>query len=191
MKEDILSLFEDIGVIKKGHFRLSSGRHSDTYLQCAILQQYPVLNSKVMNKIAENIKEYNPSVILGAAVGGIIAAYELAKLTNARCIFAERVDGALKLRRGFELSEVDKLIIVEDVITTAKTTLELVELAKNYNIEPLALSTIVDRREKTEDIGYPVFSAIKTIVKTYTEEECPLCKQGIEINEPGSRRINK
>jgi orotate phosphoribosyltransferase len=191
MKEDILALFEDIGVIKRGHFKLSSGRHSDTYLQCAILQQYPKLNSIVMSKIAENIKDYFPSVILGAAVGGIIAAYELAKLTNARCIFAERVNSELKLRRGFEISETDKLIIVEDVITTAKTTLELVDLAKNYNIKPLALTTIVDRRESSEDLGYPVFSAIKTVVKTYTEEDCPLCKQGIQIDEPGSRRINK
>jgi orotate phosphoribosyltransferase len=188
-EEEVISLFQDIGVLKKGHFRLSSGRHSGTYLQCAILQQYPNLNSIVMSEIVDKVKQFNPTVIIGAAIGGILASYELARLVGARGIFAERVDGVLKLRRGFDLIANDKVIIVEDVITTAKTTLELIGLLREKGLEPEAIVTIVDRREESVDIGYPVFPIVRIQIKTYLEEECPLCKEGISLEEPGSRRM--
>jgi len=188
-EEEVISLFQDIGVLKKGHFRLSSGRHSGTYLQCAILQQYPNLNSIVMSEIVDKVKQFNPTVIIGAAIGGILASYELARLVGARGIFAERVDGVLKLRRGFDSIANDKVIIVEDVITTAKTTLELIGLLREKGLEPEAIVTIVDRREESVDIGYPVFPIVRIQIKTYLEEECPLCKEGISLEEPGSRRM--
>ncbi len=188
-EEEVILLFQDIGVLKKGHFRLSSGRHSGTYLQCAILQQYPNLNSIVMSEIVDKVKQFNPTVIIGAAIGGILASYELARLVGARGIFAERVDGVLKLRRGFDLIANDKVIIVEDVITTAKTTLELIGLLREKGLEPEAIVTIVDRREESVDIGYPVFPIVRIQIKTYLEEECPLCKEGISLEEPGSRRM--
>lgn len=188
-EEEILSLFQDIGVLNKGHFKLSSGRHSDTYLQCAILQQYPNLNNIIMKELALKIKQFDPTVIVGAAVGGILASYELARLVGARGVFAERVDGALKIRRGFDLIHNDRVIIVEDVITTAKTTFELIDVVREKGLEPKAIATIVDRREKHFEIDYPFFSALKINIKTYSEEECPLCKRGIPLEEPGSRRI--
>lgn len=188
-EEEILALFQDIGVLNKGHFKLSSGRHSDTYLQCALLQQYPNLNNIVMNELALKVKQFNPTVIVGAAIGGILASYELARLVGARCIFAERVDGNLKFRRGFDLIKDDKVIIVEDVVTTAKTTFELIDIVKEKGLEPKAIAAIVDRREDPSSIVYPFFSAIKISIKTYEENECPLCKEGIPLDEPGSRRL--
>lgn len=188
-EEEVISLFKDLGVLRKGHFKLSSGRHSDEYLQCAILQQYPNLNCIVMDEIANKVKQFNPTVIVGAAIGGILASYELARLVNARSIFAERVEGVLKFRRGFDIVSNDKIILIEDVITTAKTTLELVELVKEKGVEPVAITTIVDRREAPSEFGYPFFSVVRMQIKTYLEEECPLCKEGIPIDEPGSRRI--
>jgi len=192
MKEqEVLSLFQEIGVIKNGHFKLSSGRHSDVYLQCAILQQYPELNAKVMQGIADSVKSFQPTVIVGAAVGGITASYELARQTGARSIFAERVEGTLKLRRGFELVPEDRVIVVEDVVTTAKTTIELIDLVKLFKLEPKAIGAIVDRRATQTGIDYPFFSCVKVAAQTWTEEECSLCKKKAPIDEPGSRRLSK
>jgi orotate phosphoribosyltransferase len=188
-EQEVLSLFQEIGVIKQGHFKLSSGRHSDIYLQCAILQQYPELHSRVLQRIADSILAYQPTVIVGAAVGGVVSSYELARLVGARGIFAERVDGILKLRRGFELIPEDRVVVIEDVVTTAKTTIEIIDLVKVYDISPKAVATIVDRRTTASGIDFPFFSAIKVSAQTWTEEECPLCMKKIPINEPGSRRL--
>jgi len=190
-EQEVLSLFQEIGVIKNGHFKLSSGRHSDVYLQCAILQQYPELHSKVLQTISDSIKNFQPTVIVGAAVGGVTTSYELAKLVGARSIFAERVDGVLKFRRGFELVPEDCIVVIEDVVTTAKTTIEIIDLVKSFHVVPKAVATIVDRRATPQGIEYPFFSAIKVAAQTWTQEECPLCTQKVPIDEPGSRRLNK
>jgi orotate phosphoribosyltransferase len=188
---EILDLFQSIGVIKKGHFRLSSGKHSDTYLQCAILQQYPEHHSKALFTLAEKILTFKPSVIVGAAVGGIISAYELARLSNARCIFAERVDGILKFRRGYELNSDDRIVLIEDVVTTAKTTLELIDLVKSHGLEPLAVTALVDRQKaNTSPLQYPFFSLVKVEAVLYDEMECPLCKENTPLTDPGSRRLH-
>jgi orotate phosphoribosyltransferase len=190
-EQEVLSLFQEIGVIKQGHFKLSSGRHSDVYLQCAILQQYPDLHARVIQIIADSIKSYQPTVIVGAAVGGVTSSYELARLVGARSIFAERVEGSLKLRRGFELIPEDRVVVIEDVITTAKTTIEIIDLVKLFNVTPKAVTTIVDRRASPQGIDYPFFSAIKVAAQTWTQEECPLCQKNVAITEPGSRRLSK
>ena len=190
-EQEVLSLFQEIGVIKNGHFKLSSGRHSDVYLQCAILQQYPELHAKVLRTIADSIKLFQPTVIVGAAVGGVTSSYELARLVGARSIFAERVEGSLKLRRGFELIPEDRVVVIEDVVTTAKTTIEIIDLVKIFNVTPKAVATIVDRRASPQGIDYPFFSAIKVVAQTWTQEECPLCQKSVPITEPGSRRLSK
>lgn len=190
-EQEVLSLFQEIGVIKKGHFKLSSGRHSDLYLQCAILQQYPELHTKVLQTVADSVKQFQPTVIVGAAVGGVTSSYELARLTGARSIFAERVEGSLKFRRGFELIPEDRVVIIEDVVTTAKTTIEIIDLVKVFNLSPKAVATIVDRRAEPTGINFPFFSAIKVIAQTWIQEECPLCIKKVPIDEPGSRRLNK
>lgn len=190
-ENEVLELMQEVGVIKKGHFKLSSGRHADTYLQCALLQQYPVINRKVMQILADFIQTYQPTLIIGAAVGGIIAAYELANLSHARCIFAERTDGQLTFRRGFEIFPDDRIVIVEDVVTTAKTTLELVSLVQQHGYDPLAVVSIVDRRTLSETIPYPFQSAIHVTAETWETDGCPLCEKHIPLDEPGSRRLKK
>ncbi len=190
-ENEILQLFQQIGVLKKGHFRLSSGKHSDTYLQCAILQQHPVWHEKAIQSLADKLKGIRPTVIVGAAVGGIISAYELARSCQARCIFAERVDGMLKFRRGFELYPEDQPVLIEDVITTAKTTLELISLVKSYQIEPLAITSLVDRQiQASTSFPYPFFSLIKIQAVLFDELDCPLCKDKIPLTDPGSRRLH-
>ena len=188
--QEVLALFQEISVIKKGHFKLSSGRHSDIYLQCAILQQYPEFHARVLQSIADSLKPFKPTVIVGAAVGGITSSYELARLMGARSVFAERVEGSLKLRRGFELIPEDRVIVIEDVVTTAKTTLEIIDLIKVYGLEPKAVASIVDRRAAPTGINYPFFSAVQVKAETWNPEECPLCEKMLPIDEPGSRRLH-
>jgi len=190
-ENEVLELMQEIGVVKKGHFKLSSGRHADTYLQCALLQQYPVLNRKVMQSVVDFTAPYQPTLIIGAAVGGIVAAYELANLVHARCIFAERTDGQLSFRRGFEILPDDRIVIVEDVVTTAKTTMELVKLVQEHGYEPAAVVSIVDRRTLSESIPYPFKAVVRISAETWEADQCPLCQQHIPIDEPGSRRLKK
>ncbi len=191
-EKEALELFEQIGVLKKGHFKLSSGKHSDTYLQCAILQQYPYLHAKVIQMLADKVKMHNPSVVVGAAVGGIVSSYELGRLLGLRSIFAERVEGALTFRRGYALFPDDKPVLLEDVITTAKTTRELIDLVKSHQTTPVSVATIVDRQhEKTASIDeYPFFSAVRVEAVLFDPENCPLCLKNVPIDEPGSRRMN-
>jgi orotate phosphoribosyltransferase len=190
-EQQIFEQFEKIGVLKKGHFRLSSGKHSDTYLQCAILQQFPKLHAEALQTLADKIKSFKPTVIVGAAIGGIISAYELARLCDIRCIFAERVDGTLTFRRGYELMPQDRPILIEDVITTAKTTLELIDLVTSRHVEPLAVTCIVDRQSKeSKQLTYPFFPLVHLEAVLYNEEDCPLCKNHQPLDEPGSRRLS-
>ena len=189
-KDEVEVLFEKIGVMNKGHFRLSSGLHSDTYLQCAILQQFPELNEQICNILAEQVREFRPTLIVGAAVGGIISCYELAKQLKARCIFAERVNGELKFRRTFKANPDDRIVIIEDVVTTGKTTKEIIALLDKTNNSPLALCTVVDRSEGTHGFKYPLFSALEVKAHVWEPDKCPLCEAGMEVHQPGSRKIH-
>ncbi len=190
-QEQILQIFEKIGVMKKGHFRLSSGLHSDTYLQCALLQQYPQHNSDICSVLAEQVKSFEPTLIVGAAVGGIISCYELARQLQARCIFAERDQGKLIFRRSFDIQPEDRVILIEDVITTGKTTKELLTLVQEYNNTPLALCSIVDRSMGKIDFSHPLFSVVKVEAHTWEPDACPLCEAGMELTQPGSRFLHK
>jgi orotate phosphoribosyltransferase len=182
-QEQIFQLFEEIGVMKKGHFRLSSGLHSDTYLQCALLQQYPQHNSDICSILAEQIKSFGPTLI--------ISCYELARQLNARCIFAERDQGKLLFRRSFHIQPTDRIILIEDVITTGKTTKELLALVHEYNNTPLALCSIVDRSMGKVNFSHPLFSVVTVEAHTWEPDACPLCEAGMELTQPGSRFLHK
>jgi orotate phosphoribosyltransferase len=190
-QDEVVKLFEKIGVMKKGHFRLSSGLHSDTYLQCASLQQYPQHNAAICNILVEQIKSFQPTLVVGAAVGGIISCYELARQLSARCIFAERDQGKLTFRRSFHMEPTDRVVVVEDVITTGKTTKELLSLIKDFDLSPLALCSIVDRTMGKIDFSHPLFSVLKVEAHTWEPDTCPMCEAGIELTQPGSRHLHK
>jgi orotate phosphoribosyltransferase len=185
----VIDILKEVGALLEGHFLLSSGRHSDRYCQCARLLQYPDKAAKVLSVVADKLKDVDFDMIVGPAMGGVVVSYELARQTGKPGIFAERQDGSMTIRRGFEISKGQKVIISEDVITTGKSFLEVAEIIKQSGGEVVGICCIVDRRAEGVEIPYPLYSAVKLDIKSYEKEVCPMCKEGIPYIKPGSRNI--
>lgn len=185
----VIDTLKECDALLEGHFLLSSGKHSDRYCQCAKLLQYPNKAEKVLKIVAEKLKEVDFDMVVGPAMGGVVVSYELARQLGKPGIFAERQDGEMTLRRGFEIKKGQKVVISEDVITTGKSSLEVARVIEELGGEVVGLCCIVDRRSEGVQIPYSIYSAIKLQINTYDREECPLCKQGIEYIKPGSRNI--
>ncbi|MFO3718142.1 orotate phosphoribosyltransferase [Anaerococcus sp. ENR1011] len=186
-----IELLKKSDALLEGHFLLSSGKHSDRYIQCAKLIQHPEYCEEVSKIIAEKLKEADIDVDLcvGPAMGGVIISYELAKAIGTNAIFTERVDNDMTLRRGFEIPEGAKVIIVEDVITTGKSSFETVEVIRSYGAEVVALTSIVNRSNKDEINGLPIISATKIDVNTYDADDLPDHLKDTPAVKPGSRKI--
>lgn len=188
-----IELLEKSQALLQGHFLLSSGKHSDRYIQCAKLIQHPEYCKEVAEIIAGNLKEKNIEVDLcvGPAMGGIIIAYEVARALGVNAIFTERVDNKMTLRRGFEIPEGAKVIIVEDVITTGKSSFETVDVIKSYGAEVVALTSIVNRSNKDIINDLPIVSATKIDIKTYDPDKLPEELKDTPAIKPGSRKISQ
>lgn len=186
-KEEIVKIFEEKRALLKGHFRLSSGFHSNAYLQCALVLQYPEYAQKLCSQIASYFKDYNPTCVIGPALGGVIVSYETARCLGVRSIFTERKDGKMLLARGFEIKKEDKVLIVEDVITTGLSTKEVIDVVKSAGAAIIGVGSIVDRSGKSIDFGVKSNSLIKLDLPVFPPEQCPLCKNGIGVIKPGSR----
>jgi len=190
---DIIELLKKTGALLEGHFLLSSGRHSDKYFQCAKLLQYPDKARIVFEYVVKNILKDNLEIdfVAGPAMGGIIAAWEVGRQLGLPAIFTERDDtGSMTLRRGFELQKGQKVLIVEDVVTTGKSSLECAAAIESSGGVIAALTCIVDRRsEGVHDVIWPFYPAIKMPVGNWDASECDLCKQGLPLIKPGSRKI--
>ncbi|WP_296141471.1 orotate phosphoribosyltransferase [uncultured Anaerococcus sp.] len=186
-----IELLKKSDALLEGHFLLSSGKHSDRYIQCAKLIQHPEYCKEVSEIIAEKLKENNIDVDLcvGPAMGGVIISYEVGKALEVNAIFTERVDNDMTLRRGFEIPEGAKVIVVEDVITTGKSSFETVEVIRSYGAEVVALASIVNRSNKAEINGLPIISATKIDVKTYDVDDLPEHLKDTPAVKPGSRKI--
>ena len=186
-----IELLKKSDALLEGHFLLSSGKHSDRYIQCAKLIQHPEYCKEVSEIIAEKLKENNIDVDLcvGPAMGGVIISYEAAKALGVDAIFTERVDNEMTLRRGFEIPKGAKVIIVEDVITTGKSSFETVDVIRSCGAEVVALTSIVNRSNKEKINGLPVISATKIDVKTYDADDLPEHLKNTEAIKPGSRKI--
>lgn len=186
-----IELLKKSDALLEGHFLLSSGKHSDRYIQCAKLIQHPEYCKEVSEIIAEKLKENSIDVDLcvGPAMGGVIISYEVAKALGVDAIFTERVDNEMTLRRGFEIPKGTKVIIVEDVITTGKSSFETVDVIRSCGAEVVALTSIVNRSNKEEINGLPVISATKIDVKTYDADDLPEHLKNTEAIKPGSRKI--
>ncbi|WP_416335206.1 orotate phosphoribosyltransferase [Anaerococcus sp. DFU013_CI05] len=186
-----IELLKKSDALLEGHFLLSSGKHSDRYIQCAKLIQHPEYCKEVSEIIAEKLKENNIDVDLcvGPAMGGVIISYEVGKALEVNAIFTERVDNDMTLRRGFEIPEGAKVIVVEDVITTGKSSFETVEVIRSYGAEVVALASIVNRSNKAEINGLPIISATKIDVKTYDVGDLPEHLKDTPAVKPGSRKI--
>ncbi|OGI03644.1 MAG: orotate phosphoribosyltransferase [Candidatus Melainabacteria bacterium GWF2_32_7] len=183
-KVNILELLERTDSIRRGHFELSSGLHSSQYFQCAKLLQYPDIAGEVGSRLAQ-LFDMEIDLVVGPALGGIIIAHEVGRALNKRTIFAERKDGTLCIRRGFEISKGERIIILEDVITTAKSAKETAEIIKEWGGEIVGYGCVVDRSEgKT---GLNIKSLLQMTPEVYEPSLCPLCKQGSKAEKPGSR----
>ena len=184
--EDIKKILEKTGAVLKGHFLLSSGLHSDTYFQMALVFQYPEYGKVVCQQLAENFKREKIDVVIGPAIGGIIISYQIAEILGTKSIFAERENGKMKLRRGFKLEKGEKVLICEDVITTGGSVKEVIELVEREGGEIIGIGSIVKRG--IVEFKYPLKTLIKVEVKNYKPSECPLCQKRIPLIKPGSRK---
>ncbi|MFA7575437.1 MAG: orotate phosphoribosyltransferase [Arcobacteraceae bacterium] len=189
MNNKILNILKETGALLEGHFLLSSGIHSDGYIQCARMLQYPFYANEVLNLVAKKVQHLDIETVVGPALGGIIVAYELGRQLQKRAMFAERKDGIMQFRRGFVIKPGEKVLITEDVVTTGKSTLEVKELVEERGAKVIGVACVVDRRSEEYRLDIPVYGALQMDIKTYTQRDCPLCQQRIPIENPGSRFI--
>lgn len=189
MSENIEKLLEENNGLLRGHFCLTSGLHSDTYFQCAKLYENPQVVEKLGKELAIKLSNIEFDTIISPAIGAIIIGYETAKQCGKRNLFVERKDGVLQLRRDYKLKKGEKVIIVEDVITTARTINETKEAIKGFEPEIIGVACIVDRTNGQTD--YNITSLLQVNPVTYNPENCPLCAENIPLVKPGSRVENK
>lgn len=184
---DVKQLLLDFDGLLNGHFCLTSGLHSDTYFQCAKLYQYPPVVKTLAQELAKKLKGLEFDTVVSPAIGAIIFGYEVAAATDKRNLFVERKDGQMQLRRGYILKKGEKVLLVEDVITTARTIFETIEALKEFEIEVAGVACIVDRSAGKLKDKLNIISLLQVEPVTYNPEDCPLCKLGIELTKPGSR----
>ena len=187
-RDALLDLYRRSGALLDGHFRLTSGLHSPGYLQCALVLQHPQHAEALGRAVADLAREMRPTVVLSPALGGIVIGHEVARALGVRAIFAERQDGGLTLRRGFIIGETDRVLVVEDVLTTGGSTRETMQVARAAGGLVVGAASIVNRGRDVE-LGVPYVSLVQIDLPTYEPDTCPLCAQGMPVVKPGSRPV--
>jgi orotate phosphoribosyltransferase len=187
MSEEIYKIFQKSGALLKGHFQLTSGLHSQTYFQCAKVLQYPEYNILLGEKIVSHFRSLPIEVVISPAIGGIVVGQEVGRQLDVRTIFAERKDGTMQLRRGFELNPGERVLVCEDVVTTGGSVFEIIKLAKDQGADVVGVGVIVDRSNGTIDFSIEYKALVQLKAETYTPETCPLCEKGDPVQKPGSR----
>jgi orotate phosphoribosyltransferase len=192
-RDELLDVFRRSGALLEGHFRLTSGLHSSGYLQCALVLQHPQHAEALGRALAERTRGLRPTLVLSPALGGIVIGQEVGRALAVRAIFAERQDGGLTLRRGFIISENDRVLVVEDVLTTGQSTRETMQVVAASGGQIVGAASIVDRSGGAEraagDLGVPYVSLLDVDLPTYEPDKCPLCAQGLPVVKPGSRPV--
>jgi len=190
LKTDLLKLYRDSGAIKEGHFELSSGMHSNRYMQSALVLQYP-WHAEILGKLlADKIRDYKIKTVVSPAIGALFIGYETARALSSRMIFVERKSGELSLRRGFEISEGERCAVIEDVVTTGGSLLRTIEIVKSFGGDIAVVGALVDRESGLDKkIDIPYLPLLKIAVKSYDKESCPLCREKIKLEKPGSQKI--
>jgi orotate phosphoribosyltransferase len=190
LQEDIKEVFKKNNALLNGHFKLSSGLHSDVYFQSALILQHPKEAERLGEELAKKIKENNikVDVVVSPAMGGVVIGQEVGRALGVRAIFTERSEDKVLLRRGFSVNENEKVLVVEDVITTGLSTREVIEMLRSSGVQVVAVVSLVDRSAGKVDFGVPRFSLLSLEVKSYKEEGCPMCKGGTVAVKPGSRK---
>ena len=190
----VLDLFGQTGAYLQGHFRLSSGLHSSGYLQSALVLQYPHYAELLGRKLAEALSpmtEHEPiGLVISPALGGLIIGHEVARALGVRFLFTERdADRKMSLRRGFSIAPGEKLVVIEDVITTGGSTREVIDVVRELGAIPVAAGSIIDRSGGVAELGIPR-TALETLsLPVYEPEQCPMCKKGEPLTKPGSRPV--
>jgi orotate phosphoribosyltransferase len=188
-QDEVLNLFKQSGALLEGHFRLTSGLHSDRYLQCALVLQHPERASEMGTALATRLRALGGSVdfVIAPALGGILVAHEVARALGVRGLFAERQDGVLRLRRGFSIKPGERAFVVEDVVTTGGSTRETMDAVTQAGGIVVAAGSLIDRTGGKADLGVPRAALAVLDIPAYPQEECPLCKAGSQAIKPGSR----
>ena len=185
--DSVLDRFRRVGAFLEGHFRLTSGLHSPGFMQCALVLAHPRDAEALGAELADRVRSLSPSVVLSPALGGIVIGQEVGRALDVRALFAERQDGVLMLRRGFTLGPQDRVLVVEDVVTTGKSTRETIDVARAAGAQVVGAAAIIDRSGGEQNLDLP-FHALATIsLPTYQPESCPLCAAGQPVVKPGSR----
>jgi orotate phosphoribosyltransferase len=187
--DSVLDRFKRVGAFLEGHFRLTSGLHSPGYMQCALVLAHPREAEALGAELAERVRGLGANVVLSPALGGIVIGQEVGRALGVRALFAERQDGVLMLRRGFTLSAADRVLVVEDVVTTGKSTRETIDVARAAGAQVVGAAAIIDRSGGDQKLDVP-FHALATIaLPAYQPESCPLCAAGQPVVKPGSRAV--
>ncbi len=186
-QEEIIQIFKDKEVMLEGHFLLTSGRHSDKYLQCAKLFQYADVSEQICKQLAEQFQGAKIDLVAGPAIGGIIMAYETGRQLGVKNVFAERENGIMTFRRGFTVPEGANVLVTEDVVTTGGSVKEVMELIRSMGGNIAGVGSVVDRSNGKVDFGVPFKSVLAMEVVSYDPDNCPLCASGLPAIKPGSR----
>jgi len=192
-RDALLDMFRKSGALLEGHFRLTSGLHSSGYLQCALVLQHPQHAETLGRALAERTRALRPTVVLSPALGGVVIGQEVGRALGVRAIFAERQDGALMLRRGFTVSENDRVLVIEDVLTTGGSTRETMQVARAAGAQVVGAGAIVNRGASGQAVpgglDVPLHALLEVTLPTYEPDKCPLCAQGLPVVKPGSRPV--
>lgn len=189
-EKEIIRIFKQEKALLTGHFLLSSGLHSPNYMQCALVLQKPWIAEKLCKALAKKLASYKATAVIGPALGGVLVSYELGRAMKVRSLFAERQDNVFSLRRGFSLKKGEKVIAVEDVITTGKSVREVISLVESFGAKVAAVASVVDRSGGSANFAQDFVSLLAMDIKTYKPESCPICREGkIPLVKPGSRKL--
>lgn len=186
--EEILEHFKQSGALLEGHFILSSGLHSPNYLQCALALQQPSDAAEFGRAIAAHFADENIETVASPAIGGLIIGFAVAQALNVRFIWTERENGVMTVRRGFSVKENERILVVEDVITTGGSTRECIEALEKNGASVVAAASIIDRSGGAADVGVPRIALASLEVPSYKTEDCPMCAKGEIAVKPGSRK---
>jgi len=190
---DVRRHFEETGALLTGHFKLSSGLHSDRYLQCAKVLMWPDRADALGRGLGELLRPFGAASVVSPALGGVIIGQEVGRALSLRAIFTERVEGAFALRRGFSLEPGERVAVIEDVVTTGKSTREVIEVVRAAGAVAVACGSIIDRRapsEKDDAVdGIPYRALLALDVPAWDPAACPLCAKGVPLTAPGSRHL--
>lgn len=190
-QEKILEIFENAGGILKGHFLLTSGLHSEQYMQCAKVFINPVHSEKLCSELAKKLRYLHIDLVVSPAMGGIIMGYEVSRHLKCNNVFTERVNGKMELRRGFSIAKGTKVLITEDVVTTGGSVKEVIQLVNDLGGEVVAVAALVDRSGGKVEFGVDFINLIQLEIPTYDAFVCPICKTGTPLIKPGSREFHK